>query len=189
MVKEETHGNIYPNIHILDILASWKSYKEVVVTNTHWKFRVDSKYFRGEKAIQSLGHLTKIKTAPLCDSTLNVCPGSNTAQECRVPLEAVGTTEFFVWTERDENSATSSFHTAGCWSGTPVSCAGSSWGAKHLEFTQILHKTATPIILWVPTLLPQAGNPVWHRDPDVPETHRHSKHTWQVPIGCSRALR
>lgn len=65
MVKEETHGNIYPNTHILDILASWKSYKEVVVTDTHWKFRVDSKYFRGEKAIQSLGHLTKIR---LCHS-------------------------------------------------------------------------------------------------------------------------
>lgn len=35
MVKEETHGNIYPNTHILYILASSKSYKEVVVTNTH----------------------------------------------------------------------------------------------------------------------------------------------------------
>lgn len=65
MVKEETHGNIYPNTHILDILASWKSYKGVVVTNTHWKFQVDSEYFRGEKAIQSLGHLTKIR---LCHS-------------------------------------------------------------------------------------------------------------------------
>lgn len=60
MVKEETHGNIYPNAHILDILASSKSYKEVVVRNTHWKF-MDSEYFRGGKAIQSLGHPTRIR--------------------------------------------------------------------------------------------------------------------------------
>lgn len=67
-----------------------------------------------------------------------------------------------------------------------ASCAGSSRGAKHLEFTQILlQDSAHQIILGVLTLLPPAGNSCvtggtliccW-----LPETLRHCRHTEQVP--------
>lgn len=161
---------------------------------------MDSKYFRGKKAIQSLRHFTKIRlwysvTAPWMSVLAQAQP-----KEYRVPLEAAGTMEFFLLrTERDENCATNSFQTRGCWSGVSVSCASSSQrsqtaGVYRDAFTRLPHQIILRVPILLHTLLPQAGNscvtagtPICllaARDTQALQTHRAS-----APSAAAAALR
>lgn len=156
---------------------------------------MDSKYFRGKKAIQSLRHFTKIRlwysvTAPWMSVLAQAQP-----KEYRVPLEAAGTMEFFLLrTERDENCATNSFQTRGCWWGVCLLCQQLTKEPNSWSLQRCFYRTATPdySASTHPAAHPAASG--WEflcdrRDPDLPagcQRHTGTPNTpCKCPISCS----
>lgn len=152
---------------------------------------MDSKYFRGKKAIQSLRHFTKIRLWY-----------SVTAPWMSVLAQAQPKDTGCLWKQQAQwNSSFSGqkgmrivlpihFRLVDVGQGylSPVPAAHK--GAKQLEFTEMLLQDChTRLFCEYPSCCTpcclRLGIPVWQQGPRsacwLPETHRHSKHTVQVP--------
>lgn len=186
MVREETRGNIYLNTHILDVLASSKSYKEVVVTNTHWEL-TDSECFRGEKAIQNPGHVTKIRlwhsvTAPWMSALAQHSPGIQDAFGSRG--------HDGILLSQDRKGWELCYHFISDWWMLVRRICLLCWklmrrrtpGVYTDPFTRLCH---TRLFHEYQPCCVTLAIPVWQEtDPDLPagcHRHRHSKHTGQAP--------